>query len=997
MTHWRSLEELAGSAEFREALAHEFPPGADEPASGMSRRSFVQLLGASIALSGLGGCLERPRERILPYVSNPPELTPGLAQYYATSMVLGGYATGLLVESHAGRPTKVEGNPDHPASLGAAGVFEQASVLQLYDPHRARRPRRASKELSWPEFTSAVSPAKLRRYVGDRGAGLHFLLEPTSSPFVGDLLVRLRALYPAVGIHFYGPLTSPMLTAAGTMAFGRALQPVYDFRSADVVLALDADFLASMPFHLRYAHDFAERRRITGPSDTMNRLYAAEPVFSPTGSLADHRLRTTGTSISEVAWLVLAELVQNHGLSPEGMPAGMRSLLGTVETDDGRLRWSRAVAADLAAHRGRSVVIAGERQPVEVQVIAHLLNSALGNWGKTVRYIDSPFAAPGNNGGGLGPLMDASAAGQVTTLAVLEGNPCYNAPADLDFSSRFSKLYLTLYLGLYENETAAEAKMFIPALHYLESWGDARAYDGTASLVQPLISPLYGGRTPADVLLAFLGEPDAQVHQQLRQFWQQRVASADFEHFWDTALQRGVLPDTSAPSVTPTLKWNGLDQLLTRSPAGRPPANEPAVELVFLPDPKVYDGTFAGSPWLQELPHPITKLTWDNAAMLSPGTAARIGVGSGDMLLLEADRRTLRVPALIVPGHADDSIALNLGYGRWADGEPVARGVGFNAYRLLPSMRYILPAVSATQALHSGIPRRHDLAVTQTHWAMEGRPLVLQAALEDYRHHPDFTRGDKGRTLSLYEPHKYTGNQWAMVIDQSLCTGCGGCVVACQAENNIPVVGKEGVLNSREMHWLRIDRYFSGPADDPEVVAQPMLCQHCEKAPCEYVCPVSATKHSPDGLNEMVYNRCVGTRFCSNNCPYKVRRFNWFDYNAEVSETEAMAKNPDVTVRARGVMEKCSFCVQRIRASEIEAQIAGHPVRDGQFTTACAQACPTKAIIFGSFADPDSAVAHAAAEPRAYAVLHELGTEPRVRYLARITNPNQALEDQHGV
>jgi MoCo/4Fe-4S cofactor protein with predicted Tat translocation signal len=771
MTHWRSIEELAGSAEFREALAHEFPPGADEPA-GISRRSFVQLLGASIALAGLGGCLERPRERILPYVSNPPELTPGLAQYYATSMVLGGYATGLLVESHAGRPTKIEGNPDHPASLGAAGVFEQASVLQLYDPHRARRARRDAKDLSWPEFTSIVSPAKLRRYVGERGAGLHLLLEPTSSPLVGDLLVRLRALYPDVGIHFYGPLTSPTVTAAGTVAFGRALQPVYDFRSADVVLALDADFLSSMPFHLRYAHDFAERRRITGPSDTMNRLYAAEPVFSPTGSVADHRLRTTGTSISEVAWLVLAELVQNHGLSPEGMPAGMRSRLGTVESDDGRLRWSRAAAADLAAHRGRSVVIAGERQPVEVQVMAHLLNSALGNWGKTVRYIDSPLAAPGNHGGGLGPLMDASAAGQVATLAVLEGNPCYNSPADLDFTRRFQRVPHSIYLGLYENETAGAAGTFIPALHYLESWGDARAYEGTASLVQPLISPLYGGRTPADILLGFLGETDAQVHQQLRQFWQQRVPSADFEHFWDTALQRGVLPDTSAPSVTPTLKWNGLDQLLTRSPAGRPPANEPAVELVFLPDPKVYDGTFAGSPWLQELPHPITKLTWDNAAMLSPGTAARIGVGSGDMLLLEADRRTLRVPALIVPGHADDSIALNLGYGRWADGEPVARGVGFNAYRLLPSMRYILPAVSATQALHSGIPRRHDLAVTQTHWAMEGRPLVLQAALEDYRHHPDFTRGDKGRTLSLYEPHKYTGNQWAMVIDQSLCTGC---------------------------------------------------------------------------------------------------------------------------------------------------------------------------------------------------------------------------------
>jgi MoCo/4Fe-4S cofactor protein with predicted Tat translocation signal len=995
MTYWRSLDELTGTPKFRESLAHEFPFGAAEPSNGMSRRSFVQLLGASIALAGLGGCLERPREKILPYVSSPPELTPGVAQYYATSMVLGGYATGLLVESHAGRPTKIEGNPDHPASLGAAGVYEQGSVLQLYDPHRARVARRGSAALSWEKFAGSVFPASLRRQVGARGAGLRFLLEPTASPLIAGLVSRLRQLYPDAGFHFYAPLTPSEPATAATMAFGRTLQPVYDFQKAEVVLAVDADFLSAMPFHLRYAHDFAERRRIHGPGDSMNRLYAIESAFSPTGSIADHRLRARAASIPALATSLLAQVGSAHGLWPEQLPGEIRSRLEQLRVDAEHRRWVEAVAGDLATHRGRSVVIAGEREPAIVQLIAHLLNSALGNGGRTVRYIEPPLQGYGSSSATLSALVDAMKAGEVNTLAVLEGNPSYNSPAALEFARWFRQVPNSVYLGLYENETGTDAKTFIPALHYLEAWGDARAYDGTASLIQPLISPLYGGKTPADLLAAFLGEAETSVHERLRQTWKERDARRDFEAYWDAALQRGVLPDTAEKPVTPTLNGQGIAKTFESLSDGDG-SEEGNLELVFLPDPKVYDGSFANNAWLQELPDPSTKLTWDNAALLSPATAAKLGVATGDMLDLTATDGRLHAPALVAPGHADDSISIHLGYGRRADTEPVARGVGFDAYRLWNSSdRYVLTGVTASRMLEGSSPVRHPLAATQTHWAMEGRPVVLEATLQEYRDHPDFTWPEKGRTLSLYQPQQYTGNQWAMVIDQNLCTGCGGCVVACQAENNIPVVGKEGVLNSREMHWLRIDRYFTGPADDPEVVAQPMLCQHCEQAPCEYVCPVSATKHSPDGLNEMVYNRCVGTRFCSNNCPYKVRRFNWFDYNAHVSETEAMSKNPDVTVRARGVMEKCTFCVQRIREAEIDAQIAGQPTHAGQFTTACAQACPTQAIVFGSLTDPNSPVAKLGSEPRGYAVLHELGTEPRVRYLARITNPNPALEGDH--
>jgi Fe-S-cluster-containing dehydrogenase component len=537
---------------------------------------------------------------------------------------------------------------------------------------------------------------------------------------------------------------------------------------------------------------------------------------------------------------------------------------------------------------------------------------------------------------------------------------------------------------LFENETGSAAEWLVPAAHYLESWGDARAYDGTASIVQPLIAPLYGGKTAAELLSALLGEGNRSSHELVRDQWRAASQARDFDTFWDEALQRGVIPGTAAPPVRPGLRWNSIADPLAAAPA------EPSgMEIVFQPDPSVYDGRFANNAWLQELPDPMTKLTWGNAALLSPATAAKLRLDSGDRLRLRWQGRELTAPAQVLPGMADEVVALRFGYGRGSGGEELAKDVGVSAFRLWNSE---MPYGGAGLQLER-VSGNEQLATTQTHWSIEDRPIALHATLAEYREHPDFTRRQKGRQLSLYQgPPEGSGDQWAMTIDLSTCTGCSACVVACQAENNIPVVGPEGVLKSREMHWLRIDRYFSGALEDPAVVSQPMLCQHCEKAPCEYVCPVNATAHSPDGLNEMIYNRCVGTRFCSNNCPYKVRRFNWFDYNAELSETERMAKNPDVTVRARGVMEKCTFCVQRIREAQIGAKLEGRPLRDGEVRTACQQACPTGAIVFGSLNDPGSEVLRSREEPRSYAVLHELGTEPRVRYLARITNPNPELQ-----
>ena len=961
-------------------------PGDGEP-DGITRRAMLELCGASVALAGVlssaTGCGQNRRDKLLPYTANPRDLTPGIPLRYATSLTLDGHATGVLVRVNDGRPSKIEGNPDHPASLGATGAIEEATVLGLYDPQRAKGILHGRAPAPSHGFTSALAKDR-----PDRGAGLRLLIEPTSSPLLAALLDRVVSRFPEARVTFHAAGRSDTGTLGAKLAFGRPLHAIPDLRRAEVILALDADLLATGPLHLRHAQHFAGRRRIPAPGAPMSRLYVVEAALSPTGSLADHRLQRRPSDVHGVAAAVAAELAGSPDL---GLPAPREAVAAALAPSAGNedRPLMRAIARDLARHAGAAVVIAGEWQSPETHALAHLCNAMLRSEG-LVTFVDPTLVSLGAREQDLPSLAREIDAGGVDTLVILEGNPAYAAPADLDLGRLIAGVATSVYLGAYEDETAAVSRWFVPARHALESWGDARAYDGTISLIQALIEPLHEGSSPAEMLALLAGDPHPDARSLLRALWRGRVADRDFESFWQDTLKLGLVTGSASPAVTPRLEIGTLLPAL----AAKAPA-PPGIEAALRPDSRVHDGRFANNAWLQELPRPLTKLTWDNAALMSPALAARLGLSDEDRVHLSLDGRSVDAPVLIAPGHADQAVTLHLGYGR-KGAEAVARGVGFDATRLRASTAR--SGAIGLEINKIGGPK-HPLARTQMHWSMEGRPLALRATADEYAKNPELTAEQRGPVLSLLRPQPGSGaggpTQWAMTIDLTICTGCGACEQACQAENNIFVVGKEGVLKSREMHWLRIDTYYEGPRDAPRVIHEPMLCQHCEHAPCEYVCPVNATVHSPDGLNEMIYNRCVGTRFCSNNCPYKVRRFNWFDWEDRVPANQGLVRlqrNPEVTVRQRGVMEKCTFCVQRLRATEIRAKIEGNrPIREGEVTTACAQACPTRAIQFDSLSNPGSAMARWRREPRSFAVLHELGTQPRVNYLARIDNPNPEI------
>jgi molybdopterin-containing oxidoreductase family iron-sulfur binding subunit len=979
----------------RQIRRAELAGALDEVHDPIARRDFVKLLGAALGLAGLGGCTRAPSEEIVPYVVQPPEVKPGRASHYASALTLDGYATGVLVESHEGRPTKVEGNPDHPASLGATGVYEQAAVLSLYDPSRARATKRRGTVTSWADVASALASGA---YAGRRGRGLHVLLEPTSSPTMADLLADLRARWPEATVHFYAPASPTAAWDGARLAFGRVLEPRLDLTRADVIVALDADFLSSGPANLRLARQFADRRRLVYATDSMNRLYAVEALLSVTGTAADHRLRLPASEVSAFA-AALLHAVRGAELPGGGVPEALRAPMAN------HVRFVDAVARDLLAHRRRSVVIAGPGQPALVHAMAHAINAALGNLGSTVALAPSPILEAGERSHDLGALAAALEAGEVDTLAVLGTNVAYTAPADRRLA--LDRARQSVYLGIYEDETARSCTFSVAEAHALESWGDARAFDGTVSIVQPLIEPLFGGRTALDVVAVLAGAPPSRTsYDQVRA----RAASASpgpsqADDAWRRALTRGLTDDPPLAPVDVPFAWRSIAGALARAGAEVPGASAGAsagardLELVFPLDARVHDGRFTNNAWLLELPEPVTKLTWMNAATLGPDTAARLGVKTGDEIELTHEGRTVRAPALIAPGQAESTVGLALGWGREGS-EELARGLGASAYALRTSRA---PHFARGVTVHR-TARRHDLPITQRHRGLEHRDeqILQHVTLEEHRRRaaspPAGTSAPRTtkRPLALYDVRpRSTEHQWAMVVDLSACTGCSACVVACQAENNVPTVGRDGVLRGREMHWLRIDSYLTGDPHNPEVLRQPMLCQHCEKAPCEYVCPVNATVHSSDGLNEMVYNRCVGTRFCSNNCPYKVRRFNWFDYHRAETGTEQLVHNPDVTVRERGVMEKCTFCVQRIREHELRRRTgrAGPTDRAAKapLQTACQQACPTRAIVFGDQLDATSAVARLARSDRAYAALDELGTVPRVRYLRKVRNANPEL------
>jgi molybdopterin-containing oxidoreductase family iron-sulfur binding subunit len=974
--YWRSLAELVDPTH---APTGEFAVGADLPPADMSRRTWLELLTATLALAGLSSCSREERRKMMPYTIQPQGVTPGVARHYATSMVIDGYAVGLHVETHEGRPTKIEGNPAHPSSLGAAGILEQAHVLSVYDPHRTRAIRSTHGLATWDGFA-----AEFGRPRADKGYGLRFLMDAQSSPLVSDLMKRVKAHSPGAEFAFHNA-RGAHATDAGRLLFGRPVQPMYDLRKATRILSLDADFAATMPSCLTWARQLADGRRVPGPGAPMNRLYSVEGVASLTGTMADHRLRRAPSEIPRLTLQIAAAILLAK--RPAWVTPDLGDLLARAQPIERDRTFIQALVKDLLDAGPASLVVVGDRQPPVVHALAQLIHRALGSEATWNIY---PVVLPGDMD--LRALAAQIQSGGVDTLVILGGNPSYTAPADLEFPRLTRSVAKTAYVSLYDNETADDVQWVIPALHQLESWGDARAYDGTMSFLQPLISPLVAGKDFVEVLDLFAGQAGRDAHELLHDLWTKAWAAAGVpadSAAWEQAVRAGFIPNTAYPALALELAPSGLAELLLPLVADRGASSQEDLELVYTLDTKVYDGRFSNNAWLQELPDPLTKLTWDNAVLISPATAARLGVHDEDVVVLGLDGRTVEGPVLVAPGQADGCVVVALGYGR-KGAERVAEGVGFDASRLRTAREpWVAHRVTVTKT-----PRRHELARTQQHWHMHGRPIVLSATAEQYRSDPLFARENKGAPPSLLDPVASHGQQWAMGIDLGVCTGCSACVLACQAENNGLLVGKESVAKGREMHWLRIDTYYEGTSEEPLALHQPMMCQHCEKAPCEVVCPVNATVHSPDGLNEMVYNRCVGTRFCSNNCPYKVRRFNYLDFIAEQPENQGLVelqRNPNVTVRDRGVMEKCTYCVQRIRTVEIHARVEGRDLRTGEIQTACQQACPTRAITFGSLAQADAEVVRWRTQPRSYSVLHETGALPRTQYLARIRNPNPEL------
>jgi molybdopterin-containing oxidoreductase family iron-sulfur binding subunit len=1005
--YWRSLEEYAETQEFRELVQREYPSQVDAIIDPVTRRRFLQLMGASLALAGLGACSRAPAETIVPYVRQPEEIVPGRPLYFATAMPLRGLAVGLLIESHMGRPTKVEGNPLHPASLGASDVFTQASILTLYDPDRSRTSTYLGRIRPWSAFSTALRQA-LEGERKTKGAGLRILTGTVTSPTLAEQLRALLKEYPSAKWHQFEPAGHHHTRAGARLAFGGYAQTQYRLDKADVVLAFDAEVLAASSGNLRYACDFAHRRDIKHWPE-MNRLYAVESTPSSTGAMADHRLPLAPSDVEPFARALGARL----GVGVAAPLTGSRQ------------QWLDGAARDLQRHRGRSLVVVGESQPPAVHALAHAINTALGNVGQTITYTEPVEAEPVDEIASLRELTTDMDRRRVTTLVIIEGNPVYSAPADYEFAKQLQNVDLRIHLGLYENETAALCHWHIPAAHYLESWSDTRAYDGTVTIVQPLIAPLYGGKTAHEMLAALSALPQRSSYDIVREYWRNRSGKReeDFAGWWRKSLHDGLVEGTAfqAKSVSVNLERiigpgkavRELQAAKTRNPKSdvaqsdnpKPEIQNPkSLEIAFRSDPSILDGRFANNAWLQELPKPLTKLTWDNAALLSPGTAKRLGLGhdtgwrGGDVraevIELRFQGRAVRAPVLILPGQAENTVTLHLGYGRSRAGR-VGSNVGSNAYVLRSSDS--LWFGSGVEIRKVG--ERYPLAATQLHHNMQGRQLVRAGTLRQYRKNPAFAHGarhDIDPTISLYPEYEYPGAAWGMTIDLSSCIGCNACVIACQAENNIPVVGKNEVLRSREMHWLRVDSYFKGAPENPETYYQPVPCMHCEKAPCEVVCPVTATAHSAEGLNDMVYNRCVGTRYCSNNCPYKVRRFNFLQYSDWETESLKPMRNPDVTVRSRGVMEKCTYCVQRINQARIEAGTEGRRVRDGEIKTACQQACPAQAIVFGDINDSNSLVAEMKASQRNFSLLDELNTRPRTTYLAALRNPNQELDATEG-
>ncbi|MEA2204561.1 MAG: hypothetical protein QOE77_1337 [Blastocatellia bacterium] len=1039
--YWRSLDELADSAEFHEFVLREYPQQAEEWNDPVERRTFLKLMGASLALAGLSSCAYQPPEKIVPYVNQPEEEVPGKPLYFATAFSLGGIATPLLARSNEGRPTKVEGNPDHPnnrssdphgSGATATDIFAQASILSLYDPDRAQTLSYREEIRPWSAFVGEIrgmlnGPDGNSGLKAKQGAGLRILTETITSPTLAAQLKGILTDLPQAKWHQYEPANRDNVRAGAMTAFGEPVNTIYDFSKADVVLSLGSDFLAALPGTLRYARDWAARRRVTKEREEMSRLYVYETTPTTTGASADHRWPVSGMSVYAYGlFIAIGNKASPSSLDPEKVWERRRN------PDTGRTGIPvnepefEPLVNDLLHHKGASIIIAGDEQPPVVHLLAHAMNDALGNIGKTVFYTDPIEANSVDQTQSLRELINDIDAGQVELLVVLGGNPVYNTPLDLKLDpARLGKVKLRVHLSQTKDETSAYCHWHVPETHYLEAWTDARSYDGTATIVQPLIAPLFEGKTAHEVLAVFTDNYDRKPYELLRDYWrtaglvetvngpQTEIAllsdAASFESAWRKCLHDGFVPNSALPVKSVSVNPASISQSMAAISATGGQGNS-AYELVIRTDPTIYDGRFANNGWLQELPKPLTKITWDNAAMISPATARQLGITSTmgrkggdiyvDQLTLDYSGRSMTVPTWIMPGQPDGVITIHLGYGRQRAGR-VGTNQGFDAYYLRTSSApWGGPGLQVSKA--AGV---YQLAQTQTHFNMEGRDLLRSSSLEEYKKDKHKLREESEHEekelheRSMYPDYDYKnqGNgldyAWGMAIDLNSCIGCNGCVVACQSENNIPIVGKEQIVRSREMHWIRVDTYFKGEAENPEgPFFQPVPCMHCENAPCEPVCPVHATVHSAEGLNDMVYNRCVGTRYCSNNCPYKVRRFNFLLYQDFEQPLYQLMRNPEVTVRSRGVMEKCTYCVQRIQTAKIDAELEGRPVRDGEIVTACQSVCPTEAIVFGNVNDPNSKVSRLKAEERNYSLLAELNTRPRTTYLSALRHPNPEIE-----
>lgn len=1091
--YWRSVEEFVDAPEFEEFVKREYPAHADEWEDGLSRRNFIKVMGASLAFAGLTGCVIQPAEKIVPYVRQPEDLVPGKPLFYSTAMTLGGIATGLLARSYEGRPTKIEGNPDHPGSLGATDVRAQAALLDMYDPDRSQEITYRGNPSTWGNFTSQLR-AKIDENRADGGAGIRFLTETVTSPTLIAQFKQIFTELPNAKLYQYEPVNQDNATAGAKLAFGSPVHAVYKFDQATRILSLDDDIFSG--FNVRYMKDFAKGRAYSEEKKELNRLYTVETTISLTGAKSDHRLAVKPSQMPEIAKAIAAAIgvsgagSTGSGLSPEAV------------------QWIQVMAKDLLANRGKSIVTVGSNQSPLVHALGFAINQALGNVGTTVTYTE-PFQPNPEvlQIDGLRQLVSEIDNGAVKMLVILGGNPAYNTPADLrlDFN-RFKtdendtegrKVPVRIHLGQFNDETSEICHWHVPEKHFLETWSDTRAYDGTVTIVQPLIAPLYEGKSSHEVVQLFAREDfDKKDYDIVKAFWQrqgfagaaksvaasgaaantrtgianaqnvtsnsgamqnenqssaQNTASSqanssgnqngtannstpnqgaaitprttaaiapttNFDDNWRKVVHDGFVPNSAAAAKSVSAGTGFLSQPVAPRGTGN-------LEIAILPDPSVYDGRFTNNGWLQEVPNPVSKVTWENVALISPKTAERLQINQvnrdpkeqngaelgttfyntkggnlfSDLVTLnfQGGKINKPVPMWIQPGQPDDVITIYLGYGRSKAGR-VGTSLGYNAYDVLKSDAMSFGAGEIAKTGEQG-----EIASAQSHFNMEGRDLLRVWDVENVESLSEKVKEKQeeegGYNASMYTPFEYNGNKWGMTVDLNSCVGCNACVVACQSENNIPVVGKEQVGRGREMHWMRIDTYFGGEdLNDPQGPHfQPVLCQQCEQAPCETVCPVHATVHSAEGLNDMVYNRCVGTRYCSNNCPYKVRRFNFLLYQDWNTPQYKMMRNPEVSVRSRGVMEKCTYCTQRIAAARIEAEKDQRKIRDGDILTACQSVCPTDAITFGDLNDQSSQVAKLKQDSRNYNLLNELNTQPRTTYLAGLKNQNKEMPDYH--